>query len=279
MQATPDVMSMKKFKIFVINLNESTERLERLKSEFERIGLDFERLPAVDGRDLTEDQIFQHYSPELNRKKYFKPLSKPEIGLYMSHLKACERIISENLDFGIILEDDIVLKNGFQMIPQVLRSLNEKWNYIKLIAPGKKKKINERIQVAVEIPIRLNIESYLKDTNSTNNERIIETSTIGVPAIFELITWKKPPIGTSAYAITIDGAKEFLSKRSKFFRPIDVDLQYEWETSLKIQGLRPFFLDLNEDKSTIQTYKLKYHYPFARIAYKVRYVISSILSR
>ena len=277
MPVSPEIIDMKKFKIFVINLNESTERLERLKSEFERIGLDFERLPAVDGRDLTEDQIFQHYSPELNRKKYFKPLSKPEIGLYMSHLKACERIISENLDFGIILEDDIVLKNGFKMIPQVLCSLNEKWNYIKLIAPGKKKKINERIQVAVEIPIRLNIESYLKDTNSTNNERIIETSTIGVPAIFELITWKKPPIGTSAYAITIDGAKEFLSKRSKFFRPIDVDLQYEWETSLKIQGLRPFFLDLIRDKSTIQTCKLGYHYPLARLVYKLKYSIASIL--
>lgn len=277
MPVSPEIIDMKKFKIFVINLNESTERLERLKSEFERIGLDFERLPAVDGRDLTEDQIFQHYSPELNRKKYFKPLSKPEIGLYMSHLKACERIISENLDFGIILEDDIVLKNGFKMIPQVLCSLNEKWNYIKLIAPGKKKKINERIQVAVEIPIRLNIESYLKDTNSTNNERIIETSTIGVPAIFELITWKKPPIGTSAYAITIDGAKEFLSKRSKFFRPIDVDLQYEWETSLKIQGLSPFFLDLIRDKSTIQTCKLGYHYPLARLVYKLKYAIASIL--
>ena len=270
-------MGMKKFKIFVINLNESTERLERLKFEFERIGLDFERLPAVDGRALSDDQILEHYSPELNRKKYFVPLSKPEIGVYLSHLTACEKIISENIDFGIILEDDIVLKDGFQMIPQVLRSLNEKWNYIKLIAPGKKKKINERIQVS--IPIRLNIKSYLKDTNSTNNEKIIETASIGVPAMFELITWNEPPIGTSAYAITLDGAKEFLSKRSKFFRPIDVDLQYEWETSLKIQGLRPFFLDLNEDKSTIQTYKLKYHYPFARIAYKVRYVISSILSR
>ena len=270
-------MDMKKFKIFVINLNESTERLERLKSEFERIGLDFERIPAVDGRKLSENQILEHYSSKLNRKKYFVPLSKPEIGLYMSHLKACERIISENLDFGIILEDDIVLKNGFKMIPQVLCSLNEKWNYIKLIAPGKKKKINERIQVAVDIPIRLNIESYLKDTNSTNNERIIETSTIGVHAIFELITWKKPPIGTSAYAITIDGAKEFLSKRSTFFRPIDVDLQYEWETSLNIKGLSPFLLDLLGDESTVQTCKLRYHYPLARLVYKLKYAISSIL--
>lgn len=50
-------MSIRAFKIFVINLNESTERLERLKSEFERIGLDFERIPAVDGRKLSENQI------------------------------------------------------------------------------------------------------------------------------------------------------------------------------------------------------------------------------
>ena len=268
---------MSVFKVFVINLDKSVARLERLKAEFERIGLDFERIPAVDGRKLSENQILKHYSPELNRKKYFVPLSKPEIGLYISHLRACEKIISEKLDFGIILEDDIVLKDGFQLIPQVLGSLNKKWNYIKLIAPGKEKKINERIQVAVDIPIRLNIESYLKDTNSTNNERIIETSTIGVPAIFELITLKKPPIGTSAYAITIDGAKEFLSKRSIFFRPIDVDLQYEWETSLKIQGLRPFFLDLLGDESTVQTCKLRYHYPLARLVYKLKYAIASIL--
>lgn len=270
-------MSMSVFKVFVINLNESIERLERLKFEFERIGLDFERIPAVDGRKLSENQIFEHYSSKLNRKKYFVPLSKPEIGLYMSHLKACEKIISENLDFGIILEDDIVLKEGFQIVPQVLSSLKHKWNYIKLIAPGKKKKIKARIQIPVELPVKLSIEKYSEEDTPDKYEKNDGTRNIKIPAIFEVITWNKPPIGTSAYAITLDGAKEFLSKRSIFFRPIDVDLQYEWETSLKIQGLRPFFLDLLGDESTVQTCKLKYHYPLARLVYKLRYTISSIL--
>lgn len=151
---------MSVFKVFVINLDKSVARLERLKAEFERIGLDFERLPAVDGRKLSDNQILKHYSPELNRKNYFVPLSKPEIGVYLSHLKACEKIISENLDFGIILEDDIVLKEGFQMVPKLLCSLNEEWNYIKLIAPGKKKKIKARIQIPVELPVKLSIEKY-----------------------------------------------------------------------------------------------------------------------
>ena len=270
-------MSMSVFKVFVINLDKSVARLERLKAEFERIGLDFERLPAVDGRKLSDNQILKHYSPELNRKKYFVPLSKPEIGLYMSHLKACERIISENLDFGIILEDDIVLKDGFQLIPQVLGSLNKKWNYIKLIAPGKEKKIKERVHITAEVPILLNIESYSKNACSANVEKMSSSRCVSAPVQFELVTWSKTPIGTAAYAITRDGAKEFLSKRSTFFRPIDVDLQYEWETSLKIQGLRPFFLDLLGDESTVQTYKLRYHYPWARLVYKLKYAIASIL--
>ena len=270
-------MSMSVFKVFVINLDKSVARLERLKAEFERIGLDFERIPAVDGRKLSENQILKHYSPKLNRKKYFVPLSKPEIGLYISHLRACEKIVSEELDFGIILEDDIVLKDGFQMVPQVLSDLKEKWNYIKLIAPGKKKKIKERVQITAEIPIVLNIESYSKNACSANVEKMRAARCVSASVQFELVTWSKPPIGTAAYAITRDGAKEFLSKRSTFFRPIDVDLQYEWETSLKIQGLRPFFLDLLGDKSTVQVCKLRYHYPLARLVYKLKYAISSIL--
>lgn len=266
-------MDDKKFKILVINLNESTERLERLKTAFEFIGLDFERIPAVDGRKLSETQILKHYSPELNRKKYFVPLSKPEIGLYMSHLRACSKIISEDLDFGIILEDDIVLKDGFQIVPQVLSSLNNNWNYVKLIAPGKKKKITGSKQIAVDLPIRVKIERHINDANSFIREKINETKSICAHARFELITWNKPPIGTAAYAITRDGAKEFLSKRSIFFRPIDVDLQYEWETSLKIQGLSPFLLDLLGDKSTVQTCKLRYHYPMARVIYKLKYLL------
>ena len=268
-------MSIRAFKIFVINLNESTERLERLKSEFERIGLDFERIPAVDGRKLSENQILKHYSPELNRKKYFVPLSKTEMGVYMSHLKACEKIISDNLDFGIILEDDIVLKDGFQIVPQVLSSLKYKWDYIKLISPGKKKKTKNRIRISIDIPTKLNIEKYSKENSSDVYRKINEIRDINIPAFFELVTWNKPPIGASAYAITLDGAKEFLSKRSIFFRPIDVDLQYEWETSLNIQGLSPFFLELLGDKSTVQTCKLKYHYPLARVLYKVKYLFLS----
>lgn len=259
MPVSPEIIDMKKFKIFVINLNESTERLERLKSEFERIGLDFERLPAVDGRKLSDNQILKHYSPELNRKKYFVPLSKPEIGVYLSHLMACEKIISENLDFGIILEDDIVLKEGFQMIPQVLYALKHRWSYIRLIPPKDKEKVEIKTKIPLEVPVRITFERYSKNTNFYEGKKIKETKIIKLPVLFELIAWDKPPMDLpSAYAISSEGAMGFLSKQPAFSRPIDKDLLCNLETELEVMGLIPCMCSLCNAVPDIKDTKTPY---------------------
>ena len=93
------------------------------------------------------------------------------------------------------------------------------------------------------------------------------------PFVFELVKWNKPPMGMQAYAITKEGAKEILAKRSRFFRPIDVDLQYTWETSLAIDGLCPFLCKVRDIESDIGHKKAKYHSPFARIIYKLKYML------
>ena len=147
----------------------------------------------------------------------------------------------------------------------------------KINSTWKKEKIKARIQIPVELPAKLSIEKYSGEDTPDKYEKNDGTRNIKIPLQFELITWNKPPIGTAAYAITLDGAKEFSSKRSIFFRPIDVDLQYEWETSLRIQGLRPFFLDLIGDKSTVQTSKLRYHYPLARLFNKSKYIFYTLI--
>ncbi len=257
------------FKIFIINLDESIERMNRIQGELERLKLHFERISAVNGKNLDESQILKHYSPKLNRKKYFVPLSKAEIGCYMSHLKVCEKIVSENLDYAIVFEDDISIKEGFSLIPNVLDSIKEKWDYIKLISPGREKKIIQRKTVFANVPAKISYEKWSKDKNAFENSQ--EPRAIEIPLAFELVKWEKPPVGTSAYAISRDGAKEFLSKRSKFFRPIDVDLQYYWETNLNVLGLLPQCVKLIKDKSTIQNQKPKYHYPLARLIYKIKF--------
>lgn len=267
-------MEHMKYKIFVINLDRDVSRWCAMRAQLEKLGLPYERFSAVDGREISDELLRHYYSAELNRRKYYVDLSRSEIACYISHLRVCEKILSENLDYVIILEDDIILKDSFALVPHALDSITN-WNYIKLIAPFKRKKIVSSKPVAFEIPATCDIENWTSD-NPPNAPKITKTSkSITVPIAFELVRWKKPPAGTQAYAITKDGAKEFLEKRSRFFRPIDVDLQYTWETKLDVQGLLPPCCELADTPSGISR-KKQYHYPFARLVYKFRYAISSI---
>lgn len=250
----------KRYKIFFINLDKSVERRKEMESQLERAGLPFERFSAIDGNAHSEEFFNGYYSANENAKRYYVSLSKTEIACYISHLKVCEKILSENLDYGIVLEDDIVLKDSFALVPSVLDSMAN-WNYIKLIAPFKRKKIVSSVPISIESCVVKAAGS--SKSGFENAEK------------FELVRWRKPPAGTQAYAITKDGAKEFLEKRSRFFRPIDVDLQYTWETKLDIQGLLPSCCELADTPSGISR-KKHYHYPFARFVYKFRYAISSI---
>ena len=94
---------------------------------------------------------------------------------------------------------------------------------------------------------------------------------------FELVRWNKPPTGTQAYAISRSGAEEFLRRRSVFFRPIDVDLQFTWETGIDVVGLEPQLCKISDAESTIGGRKLKPHYPAARLIYKLKYAINSLI--
>lgn len=152
-------MAKTKYKIFVINLERSESRWKAMRVQLERLGLPYERFSAVDGREMSDEVLRRHYSAELNRRKYYVDLSRSEIACYISHLRVCERILSENLDYAIILEDDVVLKDSFALVPNALDSIAN-WNYIKLIAPFKRKKIVSSKPVVFEIPATCDIENW-----------------------------------------------------------------------------------------------------------------------
>lgn len=83
-------------KCLVINLDRSPARLAHAISEFSRIGIDFDRVAAVDGLANTEI-----VAPSPN-------LSSGEIGCVLSH-RACWQIIANGDDPYVgIFEDDII---------------------------------------------------------------------------------------------------------------------------------------------------------------------------
>ncbi|WP_426289123.1 glycosyltransferase family 25 protein [Ensifer adhaerens] len=86
----------------VINLDRSPERLIHIGSQFSTFGLNFERVAAVDGRELDDAVLaMQPVS------KQWKRMNKAEIACFMSHRK-CWAIIAEGSDaYGAVIEDDV----------------------------------------------------------------------------------------------------------------------------------------------------------------------------
>lgn len=94
-------------KIYVINLDRSKDRLDHITKIFAEQRLDFIRIPAVDGRTLSEEVI----NSWLPRSICLRQPSPAEIGCFLSH-RECLRLIAEgDDDFAAIFEDDVIISN------------------------------------------------------------------------------------------------------------------------------------------------------------------------
>ncbi len=90
-------------RIFCINMVEAVERRRHIQSQAKLCNLDIEIIEAVNGSAMTEEE---------RREAVFKPAQNPltpgEIGCALSHRKVYEKILEENLDIAMILEDDVI---------------------------------------------------------------------------------------------------------------------------------------------------------------------------
>jgi glycosyl transferase family 25 len=90
---------------YIINLDRSPERLKFVKENVERLNIPFERIPAVDGNLLSQEEIQQKVS---NALKGFDRRNKVGIfGCYLSHVKTWEVFLKSDAEFAIIFEDDV----------------------------------------------------------------------------------------------------------------------------------------------------------------------------
>lgn len=194
--------------IFLINLARSKERLTNSTAQFNKQGLSYTRIDAVDGSTLTQPEIDAHYSPELNKKNYHYPLSKGQIGCYLSHRKAWQAIVDQRLDYAIIFEDDFNLDESIHTAIKNIDKLNYDWQLIKLSAYQ-----NRRRPILFKFPLEHSQQ---------------------------LVIHKKLMSGCCATAITFDGAKRLLAATEKFGRPVDCDLQHIWETGVPGYSLLPY---------------------------------------
>lgn len=140
-----------KIQTFLINLDSSVERREKADQQLKAHKIDYQRISAVDGRQLN---IFEHplYDSQQSWKLMGRDLLGAEIGCYLSHIKCLERFLETDADYLIVLEDDLSLDDDFlNTVKQTLTYLeqhNPSWHLINIAS--KKRKFSKHITTIAE---------------------------------------------------------------------------------------------------------------------------------
>lgn len=100
-------------KIYVINLDRNPERMDFMRGQLERLGLAFERFPAVYGKALSDDERKSGFSPIRSFIASKKRMSDAEIGVAMSHVGCYRRLLATDEPAALVFEDDVRLRDGF----------------------------------------------------------------------------------------------------------------------------------------------------------------------
>lgn len=123
-------MTVQSFRCLYINLDRSLDRREQVEAEIAKAGVAAGRVPGFDGkRDIG--MLPTTYSAT-RRMFVGKQLNPAEIGCVESHRRAL-RMLGEGGDaFGVILEDDVELLDGFRSAVDALIAETTGWHIIRL---------------------------------------------------------------------------------------------------------------------------------------------------
>ena len=193
---------------YLINLDRSPDRLAAMSERLADAGIAFERVAAVDGMALTEQQFLE----QTRENRYYKPLRRGEVGCQLSHLEVMRRFVSSRRRYAVILEDDAILADGFPGLLREAIQLREgstdrrlAWDVLKL-AQGRRRLID--------------LGPLGRD------HRLVEYG----PSV---------PITTAAAIWTHAAAERWVRAYRGTARPIDCDLQHPWEHGLRILSMHP----------------------------------------
>jgi glycosyl transferase family 25 len=203
--------------IWVINLDNSKDRLENIKNNFRSLGIKFNRFSAVYGKTLPID-VLEEKTNDLCRNFL---CTFGIIGCALSHKYLWQQLVNDSMtDKYLILEDDVVLT---ETSVDIIRKLEEKINKYKI----------DYLNLYCA-----NIGCQLKSV-----EFEIDGCKFGKPYF---------PLTTSGYIITKEGARKLLENISKVTYHIDFEIAMNMlKSNINIYSSSPTVINTTDDDTTI----------------------------
>lgn len=99
-------------KAYVINLDKNTERMAAIDAQLKRLGILYERIPAVYGKALSKAERRKQFASFRSYCATGYRLYDGEIGCALSHVAIYKKMMAEAIELALILEDDVVVEEG-----------------------------------------------------------------------------------------------------------------------------------------------------------------------
>lgn len=172
---------------FFINLDRAKVRSRFIQQQARALGLDLRRISAIDGRAL-DDATCKTLNP---RRWRLKPLTKSEIGCFLSHRKAWEAITAAGHPWGCVFEDDLEFSDDIGLYLRTSSWIPDGVRLIKLETFGKRNVILSKYRIKI-------------------------------PHDRALTQIRQASIGTGGYLLSADVAAALLAATQEFVWPVDV---------------------------------------------------------
>ena len=98
---------------YVINLKTCPERKQYMEKELSPYPfLDIHFVEGIDGRAMTCAEQEKVFDQNRAYRRYGRILGCGEVGCTLSHIECCKRLLESGSAYGMIVEDDLVMRAG-----------------------------------------------------------------------------------------------------------------------------------------------------------------------
>lgn len=206
---------------YVINLADNAARMENARAQLSAANLPFHRIDAVNGWQLPDTEIARVYDAKANAARARHDLVPAEIGCYLSHIDAWRAIAEGDAPGGFIFEDDF---DADDTLGTILHALSDDggsdWDMVKLF-------------------------TFDPDAKTVSTRPLTDR--------INLVTPFRVPTCLIGYGLTKAAAKILTDRAVPFFRPVDEDQKYFWETGLRVALTLPAPIKVGDQQAVTGT--------------------------
>lgn len=199
--------------VFVVNLETSTDRRKFISDQLDKLGIPFEIFPATNGRKLTKWEI-SNYDSAGAIKSCGREMTPGEIGCSYSHLYIYKKMLDENIEQALILEDDVILCDELPEILSREPEFPEDWELM-----------------------------FLSHNNAVSS--VWDRKKLF--GRYHIVKFVEHPCWTSGYILKKSGAEKLFDYGFPIRMPADLLTGDLYNTGVKIYGIKPVCIPQNKE--------------------------------